>query len=411
MGRFVEALEGWLSTWLVTTLCVGVAVGLALLGTALWHERGVRQLQALAGAHWTERARVYTETRGAVRRFRRWLVLGTLLLALPRTGHVQPGDVLRYCATVLVSSALLTYPIDAHWVRCASQGAQTPHTPSQAVKLTFVWSSATWITLIFVALAPARYDACGGAWALGFVFSMALGAGASTRLAWTLGWLAPAPVELQAAISRQAKLYRLKAPKAHVVSSPRVFASCVVWPGWLVLSSGALELLAVHELVALSTYQFRWLRLTWRAKAWLHARVSIYAVVPIACVPAFPEAPWAGVLLAVLATGYLRHALPPIDPFTRRPSRESSREPNPPDSRYPLALERARQANWEPMVYAEQSRSLYELRVEAGPPPDYPRPRPVSSRARDLAASFAAVLALLLGVGLHDWLDSFFRFH
>ncbi len=411
MGRLVEGLDGWLSTWLVTTLCVVVAAGLALLGAALWHEWGVRRLLALGGAHWTERARVYAETRVGVVRFRHWLVFGTLLLALPRAGQVLPGAVLRYCAVVWASFVLLNYPIDAHWVSRASQDAQVPHTPFQAFKLSIIWSSSSWITLAFVACAPDRYDAWGISWALAFTLALTVGPGAFTRLAWTLGWLTPVSIELQTALARQARRFRLAAPPAYVISSPRVFASCVLWPSWLVLSSTALELLAPHELVALSTYQFGWLRLTWRAKAWRQLRGLTQVFLPIACVPAFPEAAWAGVLLAALATAYLRYAFPGITPFasgaTTLPPRKTAK---PAASRYPLALEKAYQANWQPLVYAEHARSLYDLRVEAGPPPDYPRPQPVSRRALEWAGSLALVLAFLLGLGLADLLRACFRF-
>jgi hypothetical protein len=404
-------VPAWFSTWGPTTLCVALAILLALLGTALWHERGIRLLQALRAEHWTERARVYAETSRTVVRFRRWLVLGVLLLALPRTARgVEPGTVLRYLAVAWGSFVLFSYWIDSHWVRPATQGELTPHPLGQAVWISVVWWSSSWITLGFTALAPARYDAAGVAWALGLVVALTLGTGLGARLARNLGVLTPVPADLAQAISKQGRRFRLKRPAAaYVIQSPRVFAGTLFWSRWLVISSGALERLAHHEVVSLSTYQFRWLRLSWRTKAWMQVPSVAHAFLPIACVPAFPEAPWAGVWLGVLSSACLSYLFPSANsPWEGRSRRISPLAPDPIQSRYPLALERAYQANWQPLVDSEQSRSLYELRVEAGSPPDYPRPRAVSRRASDLGASLGFVIALLLGLGLRDWLQQFF---
>ena len=73
--------------------------------------------------------------------------------------------------------------------------------------------------------------------------------------------------------------------------------------------------------------------------------------------------------------------------------------------RYPLALERQYEANWQPVVLPDgQGNSLYELLTRAGVPPRYPRPQPVSTRRLQLATALALAVALAIGVSLHQLL-------
>jgi hypothetical protein len=302
MGRVAASLLEWSSRWWLTTFCVLLAAMLAFLGTALCYEFGVRRLRAMHGAHWTELARAYTEVSETAVRFRRWLVLGVLVLALPHTTHgLGAGSVLRFIVGVWVSFTLVTYAIDAHWVRVATAGQLAPHTPRQALQISLVWWSSRLVVPTFAAAAPDRYDVWGVLWALGFVAALVACGQASGRLADMLGILRPLAAELDGSLARQAKRVGQRPAKARLISSPRVFAGAA-WPGYLVVSSGAVESLARHELVTLAVSQLNWLRSSVRAKAWTSARAVAFNFVPVACVPGFPEAPWAGVILAAFPT-------------------------------------------------------------------------------------------------------------
>jgi hypothetical protein len=289
----------------------------------------------------------------------------------------------------------ITYAIDAHWMRLATDGELTPHAPRQALGLTLMWWWPGLISNAFSWFAPARYDTWGLLWALAFALSVLLGPELGPRGAQALGLLEPAPVELASALSEEARRLLIRPPSVAVLSSPRVFAG-VVWPNRMVLSSGSVEQLATHELVALASSELGWLQSSTLARGWARLRTAAFAVIPMACVPAFPEAPWAGVLLAASAYAYLVELGRISSPVSGRSSLPHARVALPKSARYPLALERAHQCNWLPMVHEGEERSLYDLRVEAGPAPEYPRPRPASQRGSGLAASFGFALAVLI---------------
>ena len=79
MPRGSSAIS-WLA-WMAPVLTVALAILLSLLGSELVRLNAVRQLDALRSAHWTEQARVFTQTNNVLRLFRLYLVTLTATLA------------------------------------------------------------------------------------------------------------------------------------------------------------------------------------------------------------------------------------------------------------------------------------------------------------------------------------------
>src|SRR5437868_5873818 len=120
----ISSGSDWVS-WVAPGLTVVAAVLLSLIGAEIARLFAGRQLEGLRTAHWTEQARVFTETNTGVRLFRLYLITVTtplVLMGLPSLGSQQ---LLRFCALATLFVIAIGDPGADRWVRRATAGSLT----------------------------------------------------------------------------------------------------------------------------------------------------------------------------------------------------------------------------------------------------------------------------------------------
>lgn len=383
--------------WSAPTLTVVLAWLVSFIGAELVRASAVHKLDGLRAAHWTERARVFTDTIHTVRLFRGYLITLTTMLVMFGVPDLGPQRILRFCAAVALAVTLLGDPGAARWVRRATAGGLTPSSWREAQSFALLMFPSRWLLIGCVLLAPQRYDAYGWVWAGASLVALGVAqAGGAAVLCRALGIVRPASEEMRSLVASVAHAASTAAPPVYELKLSRVNAMALPTLGWIIFTSAAVQQLEPAELSAIAAHELGHLREPFLAKlARIAAGMSIFST--IGFMPAFPEAPFIGLaygcgLFVIVALG-MRTLSVRLERRADALAHDHQQDPG----AYAAALERVYQLNWIAAGVVNRTHpSLHERMERAGVQPDYARPQPSARGPKLLALAFGAVISITL---------------
>jgi Zn-dependent protease with chaperone function len=386
----------WLA-WIPRLLTVVLAILLSLLGTALVRWNAQRQLDGLRSRHWTEQARVFTETNKVTRLFRLYLITVTTTLILYAEPGLSPQQVLRFGALVTLLVLVVGDPFAARWARRATAGSLTPSSWLEAQGFGLMMFPAFWLLIVFGLMAPGGYDWRGWVWAGGLLLALAVAqGGGAALLCRAVGILRLTTAERRELVASVARAAGVPEPPVYELKLTRVNAMALPTLGWMVFTSAAVAQLQPGEISVIAAHELGHLRESTPIKL---VRVAGGAALFLAVgfVPAFPEQPMIGLaygcgLFALIALG-LRVLSVRLERRADAVAHEHEQEAGD----YAAALERIYQLNWMGAGVVNRTHpSLYERMEKAGVRPTYARPAPPSRSPTLLALAFGLIGALVL---------------
>jgi Zn-dependent protease with chaperone function len=386
----------WLA-WIARLFTVVLAILLSLLGTELVRMNAQRRLDGLRSRHWTEQARVFTETNKVTRLFRLYLITMTTTLMLYAEPELSPPQVLRFGAVVALLVLVVGDPLAGRWVRRATAGSLTPSSWLEAKGFGLMMFPSFWLLSAFGLMAPVRYDWRGWVWASALLLALAVAqAGGVALLCRALGIVRPATHELRELVASIARAAGVPEPPVYELKSARVNAMALPTLGWMVFTSAAVEQLEPGAISVVAAHELGHLRESLLIKL---VRVASGAALFLAVgfVPAFPQQPMIGLaygcgLFALVALG-----LRVLSVRLERRADAVAHEHEQQAGDYAAALERIYQLNWMGAGVVNRTHpSLYDRMEKAGVKPTYARPAPPARSPTWLALAFGLVGALTL---------------
>jgi Zn-dependent protease with chaperone function len=383
--------------WSAPGLTVVLAWLASVIGAELVRASAVHKLDGLRAAHWTERARVFTDTINTVRLFRGYLITLTTMLVMFGVPDLGPQRILRFGAAVALAVTLLGDPGAARWVRRATAGGLTPSSWREAQSFALLMFPSRWLLIGVVLLAPQRYDAYGWVWAGTSLVALGVAqAGGGAVLCRALGLVRLASEEMRALVASVAQAASIAAPPVYELKLSRVNAMALPTLGWIIFTSAAVQQLEPAELSVIAAHELGHLREPFLAKlARIGAGVSIFST--IGFMPAFPEAPFIGLaygcgLFVIVALG-MRTLSVRLERRADALAHDHQQDPG----AYAAALERVYQLNWIAAGVVNRTHpSLHERMERAGVQPNYARPQPSARGPKLLALAFGAVISIAL---------------
>jgi Zn-dependent protease with chaperone function len=260
---------------------------------------------------------------------------------------------------------------------------------------------ARYVVALFAAIAPSRYDASGWVWAMSLVASLVfVYAGGAAWLARGAGLLKPARSSLRLVVEAAVRSVDSSVSAAKVYEMQFAGSNAMALPllRWVVFTSAAVERLERRALGAILAHELAHLDEPLTIKL-LRVGMGAAMALPIAFVPAFSENPVVGFLYGLALFTIIGGAMRSLWRYLERRADKRAREHEHHEGAYAAALERIYQLNWADAGVASATHpSLYDRLVQAGAPPNYPRPPAAARGPRLLALAYGLVLSLALGI-------------
>lgn len=386
-----SSLISW-QAWLAALLTVALAVFLSLLGSELARLNAVHRLDTLRSAHWTERARVFTQTNHALRLFRLYLLTLTTVLVLFGMPGLGSQPLLRFSAVVGLMALGVGDPLARRWVGRATAGSSTGPSWLETKRFGLMMFPAFWILIAFGLLAPQSYDAWGWAWASALLITLIIAqAGGAALLCRAWGIIGPPTDTLRQAVQSVAQAAGVRQPTVYELKTAHANAMALPTLGWILFTSGAVAHLEPRALSAIAAHELGHLRESRLIKV---VRIASGAALflSIALVPAFPEEPLIGLACGCGLFAFVALGMRAISVRLEHRADAMAHQHEHEEGDYAAALERIYQLNWMAAGVVNRTHpSLYDRMERAGVRPSYPRPKPAPRGPVLLALGFGAV--------------------
>lgn len=356
-----------------------------------WFE--LRPWRRSSAEHWTQRARLLADARGA-RTIQLWLI--PALVCLVNASLVRHAPWAGVLVSAVAGTLLGSYPMDRETLD--GLGFR-PWLREVFAALCYRLAGVGWVAVCAL-LMPQEFNL----WtlmltALFWLGQYALMAGLLFQLLRLIGTIRPASPKLSALVDRANESVRAQIRRVEMLHVSAANALAHPLTGDVFFTPKTLQVLSDEEIVAVAAHELGHLK---ENRTTIASRVITSSMLfPfIFARPIYAE--WGGQGLAVLACAgagiflfqrtVTRNAEPPADnaAITAQPAT------------FAHALEKLHVANLAPAVsghrYAATHPELYDRMIKAGVTPDYPRPKPPSGHSFTVVAM--ALLVVFFGIGV-----------